>query len=341
MEPETGLSKPMAVIACATMAFLYVAILYAPTFILRLPAPSSLKEFMIRRFICVAISSFMSLVLCAFLLPLRKREATYLLGVYGIRLDHFWQAVAFPLSLTSLMYAGSLVFKSLLLVDSWREHMHQGEGFFFNCVKAILQSFLAGLSSTASNVLAWRNYVVVSLVIDRSEITSFKDNLGRCTLTKWLSISIKAPITEELVFRACMIPLLLCGGFDIYVVILLCPILFSLAHLNHWMEIYGRQNYSLLKAFMVVGLQLGYTVIFGSYASFLFIRTGHLVAPLVAHIFCNFMGLPMLFVRRTGIVSLAFIAGAVAFICLLCPITRPHLYNDGTDDCECWHGYCS
>ncbi|KAB5552039.1 hypothetical protein DKX38_009350 [Salix brachista] len=308
MEPETGLSKPLAVVACATMAFLYVAILYAPTLILRLPAPSSIKEFMIRRFICAAISSFISLVLCAFLLPLRKREATYLLGVYGIRLDHFWQAVVFPLSLTSLMYAGSFVFKSLLLVDSWKEHMHQGEGFFFDFVKAILQNFLAGLSSTASNVLAWRNYVV-------------------------------APLTEELVFRACMIPLLLCGGFEIYVVILLCPILFSLAHLNHWMEIYGRQNYSLLKAFMVVGLQLGYTVIFGSYASFLFIRTGHLVAPIVAHIFCNFMGLPMLFVRRTGMVSLAFIAGAVAFICLLCPITQPHLYNDGTDDCECWHGY--
>ncbi|XP_061963812.1 CAAX prenyl protease 2 isoform X1 [Populus nigra] len=310
MEQETGLSKPVAVIACATMAFLYVAILYAPTLILRLPAPSSLKEFMIRRFICATISSFMSLVFCALLLPLRRREATYLFGVYGIRLDHLWQAVVFPLSLTCLMYAGSLVFKSLLLVDSWKEHMHQGEGISLNCIKDILQNFLAGLSSTASNVLAWRSYVV-------------------------------APLTEELVFRACMIPLLLCGGFEIYIVILLCPILFSLAHLNHWMEIYGRQNYSLLKTFMVVGLRLGYTLIFGSYASFLFIRTGHLVAPLVAHIFCNFMGLPMLFVRRTGMVSLAFIAGTVAFICLLCPVTQPHLYNDGTNDCECWRGYCS
>lgn len=310
MEQETGLSKPVAVIACATMAFLYVAILYAPTLILRLPAPSSVKEYLIRRFICATISSFMSLVFCAFLLPLRRREATYLFRVYGIRLDHLWQAVVFPLSLTCLMYAGSLVFKSLLLVDSWKEHMHLGEGNSLNCIKDILQNFLAGLSSTASNILAWRTFVV-------------------------------APITEELVFRACMIPLLLCGGFEIYVVILLCPIIFSLAHLHHWMEIYGRQNYSLLKAFMVVGLQLGYTLIFGSYASFLFIRTGHLVAPLVAHIFCNFMGLPKLFVRRTGMVSLAFIAGTVAFICLLCPVTQPHLYNDGTNDCECWHGYCS
>lgn len=77
-----------------------------------------------------------------------------------------WQAVVFPLSLTCLMYAGSLVFKSLLLVDSWKEHMHQGEGISLNCIKDILQNFLAGLSSTASNVLAWRNYVVVSLFIN-------------------------------------------------------------------------------------------------------------------------------------------------------------------------------
>lgn len=191
---------------------------------------------------------------------MRRREATYLFRVYGIRLDHLvsilimiyiyiffhcqcwinayweggailfahsnyrviflydlqmgkkadwllklafwnailcmkqWQAVVFPLSLTCLMYAGSLVFKSLLLVDSWKEHMHQGEGISLNCIKDILQNFLAGLSSTASNVLAWRNYVVVSLFINQNEITSFKDNIGHeClhTLTKWLSIAIK------------------------------------------------------------------------------------------------------------------------------------------------------
>ncbi|XLS81466.1 hypothetical protein HN51_047297, partial [Arachis hypogaea] len=37
-----------------------------------------------------------------------------------------------------------------------------------------------------------------------------------------------APLTEELLFRACMIPMLLCGGFKPYGVILLCPIFFSL-----------------------------------------------------------------------------------------------------------------
>ncbi|XWS66692.1 hypothetical protein CRYUN_Cryun05aG0222900 [Craigia yunnanensis] len=180
-----------------------------------------------------------------------------------------WQAVLFPLFLTSLMYAGSLMLKSMLLVNKWKEHRNQDGRSLLDCIKSNLLSFPGQMLFLASNVLFWRNFVV-------------------------------APLTEELVFRACMIPLLLCGGFKVYHVIFLCPTFFSLAHLNHMTEIYSRHNYSLLKASMVVGLQLGYTVIFGSYASFLFIRTGNLVAPLVAHAFCNYMGLPVLFVQRKG-----------------------------------------
>ncbi|KAJ0028408.1 hypothetical protein Pint_35945 [Pistacia integerrima] len=68
---------------------------------------------------------------------------------------------------------------------------------------------------------------------------------------------------------------------------------------------------------------------------------GHLVAPLIAHVFCNFMGLPMMVARRRGLVTVAFIAGIVAFVWLLFPITKPDLYNYRTENCKCWNGYCS
>ncbi|GLT62649.1 hypothetical protein SLA2020_352680 [Shorea laevis] len=311
MEDSDGsLPKPVAVIACIALALFYVAILYAPTVVLRLPPPSSYKVFLIRRFICSAISSIISVVSCVLILPARSREESSLLGIYGIRTDHIWQAVVFPLLLTSLMYTGSLVLKSLSAVDKWKKHRNQGQGPLFDSIKTILQEVPGWILPTASNILFWRNLVV-------------------------------APLTEELVFRACMIPLLLCGGFKVYAVILLCPVFFSLAHLNHMMEIYSRHNYSLLKASMVIGLQLGYTVIFGSYASFLFIRTGHLVSPIVAHMFCNYMGLPVIFVRRKGLVTLAFVAGTVTFLVLLFPITQPNMYNERTNNCRCWQGYCS
>ncbi|KAL0410092.1 UNVERIFIED_CONTAM: CAAX prenyl protease 2 [Sesamum latifolium] len=213
-----GLTKSAAVGACTAMAVFYVAILYSPTLILRLPPPNSFKSFMIRRFVCAAVSSLVSLIVCSLILPIRRWDASNLLWVYGIRVDHIWQALVFPLSLTSFMYTGSFAWKLLSMLQASNEHLNSG-----------------------GNELA--------------------------------------PLTEELVFRACMIPLLLCGGFSTYTVIFLCPIFFSLAHLNHLLEYYYQQNCSLIKACTVVG---------------------HLTAPLIAHMFCNFMGLPVIVSRRSG-----------------------------------------
>nr|XP_010912268.1 CAAX prenyl protease 2 isoform X3 [Elaeis guineensis] len=240
-EPAGSVPGSVAVAACAAMALFYVAILYAPTLILRLPPPSSLDSFMIRRFACAIVSSAISVLASAILLGLgRFQDLPLVLGVFGIRKDHL------------------------------------------------------------------------------------------------------APFTEELVFRACMIPLLFCGGFKIYSIIFLSPVFFSLAHLNHFLELYFQQKYSFLKAFLIVGLQLGYTVIFGSYASFLFIRTGNLISPIVAHIFCNVMGLPTLSSSRTkGAATVACVAGLAGFCWLLFPATSPDMYNGRRDGCSCWQGYCS
>ncbi|KAK7278649.1 hypothetical protein RJT34_23683 [Clitoria ternatea] len=310
MDQDGVVSKPVAVIACVAMAVLYVLILYAPTVLLRFPPPSSFNSFMIRRFICAVVSSSISLFLTALILPVQTKELRHIFAVFGIRVDHIWQAVVLPLCLTSLMYAGSLFLKCLLLLASWRQHTSsQGDLSFESCKRAFLR-FYNWLSALLSNVSTWRNYIV-------------------------------APLTEELVFRACMVPLLLCGGFKAYSVILLCPIFFSLAHLNHFMEIYTKHNYRIMEALMVIGLQLGYTVIFGSYASFLYIRTGNLIAPIVAHIYCNFMGLPVLYSKRSGIVSITFIMGFLGFLWLLFPMTGPDLYNDRIDNCSCWQGYCT
>lgn len=300
-----GLSKSTAVVACSAMTFLYVAILYAPTVILCLPGPTSLTQFLIRRFVCVCVSALLCLLVSSLILvPMQDWKLSTLIDVFGVRADHVWQAVIFPVALTSLMYPGSLFLKSLLLFDYWKETGSIGH---------ILQRFRDWLLSLSSNVVAWRNYVV-------------------------------APLTEELVFRACMIPLLLCGGFKPQNVVFLCPLLFSLAHLNHLWELYSQRNCSLFRASVAVGIQLMYTVVFGSYASFLYIRTGHLIAPLIAHIFCNFMGLPVLYSQQRGhplIFLTLFVAGTVGFLRLLFPATNPDLYNSRTDNCSCWHGHCS
>ncbi|KAI3683874.1 hypothetical protein L1987_84389 [Smallanthus sonchifolius] len=310
MEVDAGdgvVSVPVAIVACIAMAIFYVAILYSPTLILRLPPPSSFKSFMIRRFICACISTVVSLLVCAFILPVKSWNV--LLSAYGIRLHHMWEAVVFPLCLTSLMYSGSFVLKIFSIWSSWAEHGGRQIDISFHGLKSVFQSLINWMLSLVYNISVWRMYIV-------------------------------GPLTEELVFRACMISVLLCGGFKPYTVILLSPVLFSLAHLNHLLESYMQRDSSLLKASMVAGFQLGYTLIFGSYASFLFVRTGHISAPIVSHMVCNIMGLPAFFSQRTWMVSVGFVAGAISFVYLLFPLTSPALYNDRTDDCKCWHIYC-
>lgn len=75
-----------------------------------------------------------------------------------------WQAVVFPLSLTSLMYAGSLVLKSLLLLDSWKEQWHNGGQLSFDGLKYVVGKSIIWMYSIASSVMAWRNYIVVSIL---------------------------------------------------------------------------------------------------------------------------------------------------------------------------------
>lgn len=67
-EVVNGVSRSVAVLACAAMAIFYVAILYAPALLLRLPPPTSYSSFMIRRFICAAISSVVSFIASALIL---------------------------------------------------------------------------------------------------------------------------------------------------------------------------------------------------------------------------------------------------------------------------------
>jgi len=50
--------------------------------------------------------------------------------------------------------------------------------------------------------------------------------------------------------------------------------------------------------------------------------------------------LNMVMVLLSGLVSAAFLGGVVGFVLLLFPLTKPLMYNDSTNDCPCWLGYC-
>ena len=133
-----------------------------------------------------------------------------------------------------------------------------------------------------------------------------------------------APITEEVVFRALMIPPLASAWYFNYApaallpvvrtltplgpardaaqlpspltlspwqVLLFCPGFFALAHVHHLYEKI-RRGEGIAAACVGTLAQATYTSAFGVVAGLLFMRTGTVLAPVVSHVICNFSGLP-------------------------------------------------
>jgi len=114
-------------------------------------------------------------------------------------------------------------------------------------------------------------------------------------------------------------------------VIFLTPLYFGLgssasslanypAHIHHAYEHHLHYPRSPKQTILIVLVQLSYTTMFGWYASYLFVATQTIWAPIVAHAFCNVMGLPRFWgnipgvtVWKTGVYYLCLIIGAIGF----------------------------
>lgn len=83
-----------------------------------------------------------------------------------------------------------------------------------------------------------------------------------------------------------------------------------------------------------VMFQCMHTMVFGWYATFLFLRTGTLAAPVACHTFCNWLGFPNFghMAQQAGsmrAVALATAASIAGFVVLFGPLTRQDLYPSG------------
>ncbi|OTB08470.1 hypothetical protein M426DRAFT_51977 [Hypoxylon sp. CI-4A] len=115
--------------------------------------------------------------------------------------------------------------------------------------------------------------------------------------TTWRNI-VAGPFTEEVLFRSASVPLMLVARSSVTTTIFLSPLVFGLAHLHHFYEF--RVTHPQIAASLVLMrsvMQLGYTTLFGAYATFLYLRSGSILAVFIVHAFCNCMGLPRVWGR--------------------------------------------
>ena len=107
-----------------------------------------------------------------------------------------------------------------------------------------------------------------------------------------------APLVEEVIFRACVLPPLLASSLSPTKASWTAPLFFGVAHLHHFYEKYRhippieRTNKIICHLLLVVAVQWTYTTLFGAYESHVFVRTGSLSGVVLAHMLCNYMGLP-------------------------------------------------
>ena len=122
-------------------------------------------------------------------------------------------------------------------------------------------------------------------------------------------VLVVAPITEELAFRGCMVPLLAPHLGRGAALVWGTPLFFGLAHVHHLLE--GHPP-------AIVALQAGYTTLFGAYATLAFARTGSILGPIACHAFCNAMGFPNFpgaaRHKRRGVLGAAYAAGLAGFL---------------------------
>ncbi|KAK9898725.1 Abi-domain-containing protein [Cystobasidium minutum MCA 4210] len=167
---------------------------------------------------------------------------------------------------------------------------------------------------------------------------SFKnDVIGTLTSLVGLRNYVVGPVSEELLFRSCILGTAAMYGRGRKYLIFVTPLYFGIAHAHHAYETYvlgGKTRQSLQQGILRALFQTLYTSLFGWHASFLYLRTGSILPPILSHIFCNVMGFPQLgqslhdFPSRKWVILGAYAAGIVAYSQTLWPFTQPSLFAD-------------
>jgi prenyl protein peptidase len=112
------------------------------------------------------------------------------------------------------------------------------------------------------------------------------------------------------------VPLFLLSRASKSTIIFGTPIIFGLAHIHHFYEFRITHPNTPIGAAVIRSLfQLGYTTLFGSYATFLYLRTGSLLAAIFVHSFCNWMGLPKFWGRVGAVKPLLGSSNRIEQIC--------------------------
>lgn len=237
-------------------------------------APSVIRARITSVSLTCAITSLATFLVLANKGSLDNAHVLHVMGYWPLGLSESARA----LLLTAILFAGPL-FEYFVVDGGWRDWVGSasgGGGAPLTMTKDSPSSSSPSFLQPVRDVLfggdwtAWRNYIA-------------------------------GPLTEEILFRSAAVPLMVLARTPLGKTIFVSPLVFGLAHVHHLYEFkVTHPRVPLGAAVLRSAFQLGYTTLFGAYATFLFLRTGSLLAVFAAHVLCNCMGLPRVWGRVTG-----------------------------------------
>lgn len=146
---------------------------------------------------------------------------------------------------------------------------------------------------------------------------------------------IAAPIFEELIFRSCLMTVLLASGVSGHCAVLASASIFGLAHIHLLLEFPAGERLSRLPAAV---FQCCFTGLFGLIVGGMFWLTGSLYGPILVHSFCNIMSVPDLSFmapshsayQHRKLLLTGYLVGIVGFFVLWVTLLDPDVYQS-------WH----
>ncbi|CAJ0588956.1 unnamed protein product [Cylicocyclus nassatus] len=245
-------------------------------------------------------------------------------------------AVFFPLSYVGLLHIvdHDAVNNVLSVSITYAVLSQRGDPFPFRTMGFHTEGTLAALTLPAALVAILYTGQWMMMYLDGHLWSNFALSEWQASFSQptWIRDAIMAPVTEEIAFRCCCVSLL-SGCLSPLMTLIVCPLPFALSHFHHIGDD-RRRGFSLSQAIARRAFQFTYTYAFGAYAAYLFVSTGHALAPIVTHAMCNSLGLPMFteidaFSKRWHRVLLwsSYAAGMVGFTLLVGPLTRSELYR--------------
>ncbi|KAK8801520.1 hypothetical protein WA171_004660, partial [Blastocystis sp. BT1] len=196
--------------------------------------------------------------------------------------------------------------------------------------------FLLILITTCIHIIILFSGTLVKVYYwSRITATSFASTLlDTCNYNYSLCIDLRnlvfSPLLEELLYRGNMLPFLLHSGFSLPKAVWFSSIAFGSCHFHHLFS-FLQNGYPLVRALLQCCFMFTYTTLFGVLVSYVYVRTGNLLAAGLVHSLCNFFSIPSfeynrpsspLYSKRT-IINGAYVVGVILFIVLFPILLNP------------------